>query len=270
MPAQSPAARPELEVASIKLNTGGGGRGGMRVTPGRLRAENLPLRTLIRNAYKVPTFTISGGPGWIDSDRYDIEAKAEGDLQGDAALLLLRTILEDRFQLKVHRETREGLIYVLTVAKGGPKLPPSNCLLLDPGHLPPTPPPGEQIRNICGLNKGGGSGPSRLLNVVGLKMDEPNTAPFPVPGFTFYLSSIVERTVIDKTGLTGRFDIRLEYAPESPSAAAPDDPDKLAPLADTAPSIFAAVQQQLGLKLESTKGPVEVLVIDHVGRPSEN
>jgi uncharacterized protein (TIGR03435 family) len=251
--AQAPA-RPRIEVATIKLNTGGGGRGGMRGTPGRFTVSNTPLRTLIRNAYKVPDFTISGGPVWMNTDRYDIEAKVEGELRGDDLLFVLRTLLEDRFQLKVHRETKEGPVYLLTVAKGGPRLPPSSCVAVDPSRMPPPPAPGEKLPEICGLNRGGGSGPSRLLNIVGLRIEEPDSAAT-VPGLTFYFSSILERTVIDKTGLTGRFDVHLEYRPE---------------LDGEGPSIFTAVQEQLGLKLESGKGPVETLVIDHVERPSQN
>jgi uncharacterized protein (TIGR03435 family) len=230
----------------------------MRGNPGRFTVSNTPLRTLIRNAYRVPDFTISGSPAWMNSDRYDIEAKVEGELKGDDLLLVLKTLLEERFHLKVHRETKDGLVYMLTVAKGGPKLQPSNCVAVDPTHIPPPAAPAEKLPEICGLNKGGGSGPSRMLNMVGLRMDEPN-AVATVPGLTFYFASILERTVIDKTGLSGRFDVHLEYAADSN-----------APLDDAPPSIFTAVQEQLGLKLESGKGPVETLVIDHVERPTEN
>jgi uncharacterized protein (TIGR03435 family) len=258
--AQSPSTRPPaVEVATVKLNTSGGQRG-MRMNPGRFTVSSTPLRTLIRNAYKVPDFTISGGPGWINSEPYDIEAKVEGQIKGDDAFLLLQTLLTERFQLKVHHETREGPVYLLTVAKGGPRLSLSNCVVVDPTH-PPVPLSGDKLPEVCGLNKGGGGGPSRMLNMVGLRMDEPNGNGATVPGLTFYFASILERTVVDKTGLTGRFDIYLEYTPES-SATPPAD--------DAAPSIFTAVQEQLGLKLESGKGPVDLLVIDHVERPSEN
>jgi len=248
-PAQAPA-RPQIEVASIRLNTSGGGLSGMRRDSGRFTVSNTSLRTLIRNAYRVPDFTISGGPAWINTDAYDIEAKVEGEVERDD---ILKGLLEDRFRLKVHRETKEGPVYVLTVAKGGPKLPPSNCVVVDPARIPAPP------REVCRANKGGGGVSNRVLNIAGLRIDEPNAAGVTVPGLTFYFSSILERTIIDKTGLTGRFDIHLEFAGDS---NAPSD--------DAAPSIFTAVQEQLGLKLESGKGPVETLVIDNVERPSAN
>jgi uncharacterized protein (TIGR03435 family) len=274
--AQSPAKHTEIEVATVKLNTGGG-RGGMRVNPGRFIVNNTSLRTMIRNAYKVPDFTISGGPGWITSDRYDIEAKADGELKGDAVLMLLQTLLEDRFQLKIHRETKEGPVYVLTVAKGGSRLLPSNCAVVDPAYMPPPPAANETRPENCGVNKSGSNGPSRTLSVTGLKIEETNMGTATVPGLTFYLASMLGRPVVNKTGLSGRFDIHLEYTPDSPAAGLPrgqgtaDDPNEPAPAADTGtPSIFTAMQEQLGLKLESAKGPVELLIIDHVERPSEN
>ena len=230
------------------------------MNPGRLSVINSPLRTLIRNAYQVPDYTISGGPGWI-SDRYDIEAKVDGELKRENSLLLLRALLEDRFQLKVHRETKEGPIYALTVAAGGLKLQPSNCVVVDPVRRSPPPAVGEKRPENCGSVKGApANGPVRTLSVTGLKMDETDSARVGIPGLNFYLSSILGRAVVDKTGLTGRFDIRLEYTPAELESAT-DNP---------APSIFTAVQEQLGLKLESTRGPVELLIIDRVERPSEN
>jgi uncharacterized protein (TIGR03435 family) len=274
--AQSLAAHNEIEVATVKLNIGGG-RGGMRANPGRFTVSNTSIRTMIRNAYKVPDFTISGGPGWITSDHYDIEAKVEGVLKGDEVLLLLKTLLEDRFQLKVHRETREGPVYALTVTKGGFKLQPSNCIVVDPTHPRAPMVPNEKPPEYCGTNRGGANGLSQTLNVTGLKIEETDMVHATFPGLTFYLASILGRPVVDKTGLSGRFDIRLEYARDSPAGTprgqegANNDLSSPTPVADNAtPSIFTAMQEQLGLKLESTKGPVEYLVIDHVEKPSAN
>src|SRR5580700_7709458 len=133
-PAQSPAAHPAFEVASIKPHAGGGPFGGTRVSPGMMNVNNLPVRRLIRNAYKISDFQISGAPDWVNSEGFDIAAKAEGELTADGMLLMLRALLEDRFQLKVHRETKEGPVYDLVVAKGGARLQPSkegSCILLD-------------------------------------------------------------------------------------------------------------------------------------------
>ncbi len=227
----------KIEVATVKLNSSGGPRG-MRMDPGRFIVTNTPLRILIRNAYRVPLYTITGGPGWMDSARYDIEAKVEGEFNGEATLPLLRALLEERFQLKVHRETKEGPVYFLTVAKGGSKLPASNCV----------------SEKTCGTV----SSSKTAMNLLGVKIDDPNSAS--VPGFTFYLSSILERVVIDKTGLTGIYDDHLDYTADS----VPAD------VVTNGPSIFTAMQEQLGLKLESGRGPVPLLVIDHIEKPSEN
>jgi uncharacterized protein (TIGR03435 family) len=119
--AQTPATPPAFEVASIKPHAGGGSFGGTRVSPGRMNVENLPLRRLIRNAYAVMDFQIAGAPEWVDSQGFDIVANSEGDFSAGRMLLALRAILEDRFQLRVHREVRGGPVYNLVVAKGGPK-----------------------------------------------------------------------------------------------------------------------------------------------------
>jgi uncharacterized protein (TIGR03435 family) len=259
--AQSPEEHPRIEVATVKLNTSGVGRG-MSMNPGRFTIRNSSVRTLLLYAYKVQAYAISDGPGWIDSDHYDIEAKVEGQLTGAAALNLVRTILEDRFHLKVHRETKDGPVYFLTVATNGPKLKPATCAVIDPAYKPAPPAPGESRPDRCGTNRSRTNGTSRTLDILGVKIDEPDMAIATFPGLTFYFASILERRVIDKTGLTGRFDINLEYTPASTEIASPAE--------SAAPSLFAAVQEQIGLKLESGKGPVELLVVDHLEKPSAN
>jgi uncharacterized protein (TIGR03435 family) len=179
---------------------------------------------------------------------------------------MLQVLLEDRFKLKVHREIRELPVYELTVAKGGLKMQQSKCT---PGPPPPQEnrPPGRGLQVAgCGSLLGGVNGLNRTENGIGTE----------IPSLLTFLANLTRREVIDKTGLTGRFDLHLEWAPDEamtapPDPLRPDDPTKPAPSATAGgASIFAAIQEQLGLKLESTKGPAEVLVIDHVEKPTEN
>jgi uncharacterized protein (TIGR03435 family) len=174
---------------------------------------------------------------------------------------MLQALLEDRFKLKVHRETRQVSAYALSLNKGGPKLQrfsEGSCTPFDPAH-PDTLP----MRLLhCGVNFSlpfGGGPKSRAVEGRGASLDD----------LCELLRSVLERPVLNKTGIAGRFNFRLEYAPDQSTpgwrfaAAEPDDPSG-------GPSIFTAIKEQLGLKLESTKGPDDLLVIDHVERPSEN
>jgi uncharacterized protein (TIGR03435 family) len=258
--AQSTAARPEFEAASIKPNTSGARGIMIRPVGGRFTATNITLRMLILYAYKVRNFELSGGPGWIDSDRYDITAKAEdGRSAEDQLQLMTQRLLEDRFELVVHRETKEMPVYVLLSGKNGPKLPEANqkgCSALDPNSPPPWS-PGQAPP--CGAFR---MGPN---HIEGWKID--------MPLFVGALSDIVGRPVMDKTGFTGTFDVHLEFTPEGTAFAGglPGMPGGLPQGIDTSgPSIFTAAQERLGLKLESQKAPAEILVIDHAEKPSEN
>jgi uncharacterized protein (TIGR03435 family) len=212
------------------------------------------LKELIQFAYglyangRTPTpapLQISGGPGWIDSDRFDIEAKAEGDASEEMmAGPMLQTLLEDRFRLKVHRETRERPVYALTVAKSGLKLQP----LKEACH-PPDP---------CGVAKMRPNGQNMTLDVHAMGMVD------------FAGSLGLDRPVIDKTGVAGIFDFHLEFVLDGATPGNPFGNHDPASSGDgAAPSIFTAIQA-LGLRLESAKGPVEFLVIDHVEKPSAN
>jgi uncharacterized protein (TIGR03435 family) len=257
-------ARPEFEVASIKPNTSGNNMVMIRPPAGgRFTATNARLKMLIGLAYNVQNFEISGGPAWINSDGYDIEAKAADSAIGIEQLRpLLQTLLADRFQLKIHRETKEVPIYAVMAVKNGPKLPEANekgCVTFGPNSPPPPPPtPGQPFAappTPCG---GFMQGPNRLEGGK-VSMKE----------FVGALSRILGRPVIDKTGFTGTFDVHLEYTPEGTAFGG----GGLGPPGgfDTSgPSIFTAVQDQLGLKLESQKGPAELLVIDHAEKASEN
>ena len=261
-----PAARPKFEVASIKPSEEQ--RFMMvRTYPGRLTAS-APLRLLIQNAYGtagLQAFQIVGGPSWIDSDRWEIEAKAEANAGHKEVLQMLRTLLEDRFQLKAHHETREMPVYILAVAKRGPKLTTpkeGDCVEMRPDQPAPLRPGGMAFP--CG--RAGIMGRPDGARIMGKKID--------MPEFVRVLAIVMGRTVIDQTGYRQPFDATLDFAggPGTEGLPAPKDPMNPPPVsADTAnPSIFTALQEQLGLKIDTGKGPVDVLVIDHVERPSVN
>jgi uncharacterized protein (TIGR03435 family) len=256
---------PAFEVASIKRDVSGAPGMFFRIIP-TLHLEGVTLKRLVIIAYHVHDFQITGGPDWIDSDRYNVDAKAEAPSvltleYRDLQFRRLQTLLRDRFHLMIHRETRELPVYALTVAKGGPKLQPPDCIPRARGET--TLAPGKKPGNYCGLI-GGGNGSGRIQASSATMAD-----------FANWLSSYaLSRTVVDKTGITGEFQIQLTYTPDTPTAPSPDVPGPRpadpAAAADLGPDIFTAMQEQLGLKLNSSKGPVGILVIDHVERPSEN
>jgi uncharacterized protein (TIGR03435 family) len=171
---------------------------------------------------------------------------------------MLRTLLEERSRLKLHRETKESTVYALTVANSGVKMkevPEGSCIPFDVNHPPRPRAPGEPVPNICGRRSINHNGPYLAVDMRGMTMDEFAKE---------FLSGLpqMDLPVIDKTGLRGRFDFHLEYTPQPGSTAATQgDADGI--------SIFEAVQQ-LGLKLERAKGGLEVLVIDHAEKPSAN
>lgn len=261
-------ARPQFEVASIKVNKDCGSRrgGSGPPNPGRMSILCWTAADMIQAAYvrwgsgptPQPNLKILGGPDWAESELYDVEAKADGDAPPDQMYgPMMQTLLEARFHLKVHRETKELPVYALTVAKGGLKVAPiaeGSCEVFDVNHLP-VPKPGDPARpfNFCGRQKPGTNAGNLTLDIFGTTMRQFSEGP---------LSSRLDRPVIDRTGVTGRFDFHLEFSPVQSSG-------DVAPEA-AGPSIFTAVQEQLGLKLESTKGPVRVVVVDHIERPSEN
>ncbi len=220
---------------------------------GRFTAEGITAKTLIENAYgNIHLFQIEGAPSWADSERYDISAKAEGfgnvdpyemtdeDLKTFHTLqqARLQAVLADRFQLKVHRITKELPVYLLMVAKNGPKLQPTE---------------NPRDRRNRGMHIRDGQ-----MTATGLSTEL----------LAANLSNLTSRVVIDKTGLSGHYDFTLNWAPDQRRAEAPDS-EQPTPSAN-GPSIFTAVQEQLGLKLVPAKGAGEILVIDHIERPSPN
>ena len=268
-PAQAPDPNVPLyfEAASVKPNKSGEPGSSIRRQPGgRLTATNMPLRALITFAYQLQPFQLVNDPSWIRDERFDIVAKMEGDPapvapgQGpDPLMLAMRTLLAERFTLTTHRETREMDIYALVLArpdgKPGPALKPTtqDCEAMMAaarrGALPPPPGPNDQV--VCGMR----GTPGRI-----------QAGGMPMVTFANNLSGRVQRTVLDRTGLTGAWDFEINFAPES--GPIPAAPGIELPAGDpTAPSLFTAIQEQLGLKLQSTKGPVEVLVVDRIERP---
>ena len=258
-----------FEVASIKPNKSGDGRVMLAMPPtGRITATNIPVRLLLQQAYQVQPFQIIGAPNWIASDRFDIVAKAPDGAPPEQYRSMMRNLLADRFKLKAHLETREMPIYALVPARADGKLGPNmksattDCEArargLRAGGPPPPPQPGQPID--CGFMIGIGT-----MNAGGM----------PLADLARSLSGFVNRFVIDKTGLSGRYDFQLTYTPEGrglpglPAGAPPIGVE--APPADpNGASLFTALQEQLGLKLDSQKGPVEVLVVDSIEQPTED
>jgi uncharacterized protein (TIGR03435 family) len=249
---------PSREQLSMAVPMGVGYRPG-----GRLVAGNAPVAMLIQRAYSVQPFQVVGGPAWINTDGYDIEAKPESNTDQKRMWLMLRTLLADRFKLAMHNETRNLPVYDLEAVKGGPKLPApqegacAEVLTVPPerGREHPSPP--------CG--------PGLLKSGTGLAMEGISVS---MPALAKMLSTLLGREVIDKTGFTGRFSLHLEFANDGALIGLPNPAGAEAsgPPADSAagPSLRTAMHEQLGLRLQASTGPVDVLVIDHVERPTEN
>jgi uncharacterized protein (TIGR03435 family) len=213
------------------------------------------------------TMQVLGGPGWVDSDYYEIVAKAEG-APGQAIMHgpMMQSLLEERFKLKLHRETKQVPVFVLSVAKGGPRRQATKtgtCVSLDLDHLPSPPVSGQSLPRTCG----GAIFHSNGIDYLGLTLAELCNQ--------LYLRT--NRIVIDKTGMQGMFDIHLELSPSDVVPAAQmqalggiDPAASRSPLDDPPhSSVFDAIKK-LGLKLESGRGPREVPVIDHIEKPSAN
>jgi uncharacterized protein (TIGR03435 family) len=251
----SEAQTPTFDVASVKPRTscqsGSRGAGPNRgaVSPDRLDLQCRTVIDLVQTAYG-RDISISGGPAWIGSEHYDIDAKAE-TLQSQETMRgpMLQVLLAERFQLKVHRESKEVPVYALAVGRGGPKLQPAQ-----PGKCIPRGEPRQPGVYTCGV-----FAPSPAKD--GSYMYDATMA-----GFCAALSAVLDRQVVDKTGIAGAFDIFIEAPPEAPSEAISDDRSLTGRLGS---ALLDAIQKA-GLRLESAKGSKELLMIDHVERPSEN
>jgi len=253
------APRPEFQVASVKRNTENPPHQLIRPQPGGgVVADNAPLGLLIENAYQVQDYQVTGGPAWIRTDGYDIEAKPDGETSTAQMRLMLQSLLADRFKLALHRDTRQFPTYVVAPAKGSFNPPPpkeDGCATSQPGAQPPGTFPCGSV-GIAGSAKG--------LEMNGRKA--------PVAEFVRVLAMLMGHPVIDRTGYAGPFDVHLTFAADESLQGLPAPPPGAPPMPSEPgrPNIFAALQEQMGLKLTSSKGPVEVLVIDHVERPTAN
>jgi len=251
-PAQD-AVQPQFEVASVKMSAANTTVSRFRPTGGTIDGRNVVLKLLLNYAYGVEGFNISGGPRWIDSERFDVQAKAAPNTPDSQMKLMMRALLADRFRLQVHRETKDSRVFLLTPAKDGTKLQAlkeGGCTSRDPNIAPGPPVTGQ--KPICGIPTGTVNGPNQVIEVVGMDTTT----------WVRTLSNMLGRTVVNETGLSGPLDLlHFEYSRDDLSALASDS---------GAISISAALDQQLGLKLKTANRPIEVLVIDRVEKPSAN
>ena len=276
-----PATAPlTFEVATIKPSSGGDRRSAMMFQPGGgFRATGVTFKTLLTLAYDLREFQISGGPKWIETDRFDITAKAEhgatanADSEPPRPMLSmseeerktiqeqmaqrLQALFADRFHLVVHKETKEQQVYALVVGKGGSKLQAAQ---------------GSASQRQNSSERQGPSGPQGMMRMGRGSVEGHGV---PIEFLIRAISGQLGRPVIDRTGLSGNFDIKLQWTPDPGQAPktfgdAPPPGVEPPPSDPNGPSIFTALQEQLGLRLESQKGPVDLIVIDRVEKPSEN
>jgi uncharacterized protein (TIGR03435 family) len=238
------AATPEFEVASVKpVNHPVPPHAvGLNIHHGTLNMDAAALRQIIGLAYGIQRVRVHGGPDWIDSQLYDIVAKAgSADASREQIKEMLQTLLADRFKLAIHRETKELPVYTLVVAKNGSRLQEAKM--------------DEQTNFTLGAAGGKlqrGFQKQTLAILVNM------------------LANMLDSPVLDKTGLIGRYDFKLEWAPDLPRRVDGSAPMLNGVTVESGPDIFAALQEQLGLRLEKKKGPAEVLIVDHAEKASEN
>ncbi len=260
------AALPAFDVVSIKPDKSGTMMMRIMFTADGISVTNFPVHMVLREALGISDNQLLGEPGWLNSDRFDIEAKVAAEdapklkaLKPAQRWAMLLPVLEDRFGLKFHHETKDVMQYVLVVAKGGLRMKEAT--------------PGDTYAD--GLKapdgKGGGAGMMRV------EPGEVIAQAVPIANLVRYLSFQFHSPVIDKTGLAGKYDIHLKWAPDETEGMRMRPPDgsqpeaaNPAPPATTGPSIFTALDEQLGLKLEAHKEPGDVIVIDHIEQPSPN
>ena len=249
--ARGQAAEPSFDAVSIKLNTSGSQDMAINVPNGTAyNVGNTPLRGTIMRAYQVKN--LAGVPAWVDEERYDIAARSGGKPSVDQVSAMLRTMLKERFRMTGHIEPREIEVYALTVARPGhPGLKPVSVdcgavtaardAAVSAGSAPPL--PAANGAPVCGFTW------SAAITSGGIPMSQ----------FAGLLDYVAGRVVVDRTGLTGRYEFTLRFTPPG-----------LPPAGDDRPDFFTAIQEQLGLRLEATRAPVDTFVIDHIERPTPN
>jgi uncharacterized protein (TIGR03435 family) len=266
--AQTPNPPPTFDVAAIKQNKSGENNGRFGGPASRFTATNVPVLQFVLFAYQVQSFQVEGGPDWIRTDRYDINARAEGNFPAatisgpDPRRQMMKALLADRFKLAAHIESKERPIYSLVTARPdktlGPKLSvaTTDCVALGEalrrGQAPATPPRTPTGDNDCGISLPPGKiafGTQPLAQVAAA------------------LAGLLQRGIVDRTGLAGNYSGSVTYTPDTAPRDGPPD----LPAGDASGvSLFTAIQEQLGLKLEPGRGPVDVLVIDRIERPTED
>ena len=245
--------RPVFEVATIRLNTSGVGSGGLSAS-GVVTFNNTTVRDLIRRAYDIPPERVIGGPDWLDPELFDFTGKGEAEAPPARRMLMLRAFLADRLKLVVRTESSEMPVFALVVARSdrrlGPQIRPSSvdCAAVRAsrgGATPPPTPAGQ--RPVCGAVSRPG-----FIIAGGVTMTE----------VVANIGRLAGRPVIDRTGLQGGYDFDLKWVPDDVSRAAPRPID--------GPPFAVALEEQLGLRLEATRAPLDVVIVESVERPSEN
>jgi len=259
-------ARPAFDAVSVKVNSARDGLTRVVTYPTRFSAANATLHTLVRYAFNVLDYRLSGGPTWMDDDRFDVEGAAGRITEFDEMRSMARTMLEDRFMLRTHVEQRDQPIFVLTIARRDGKLGDQmvrageECkpVAPAPGAPPPPPsPPAGAAPRVPGC-------PS-LFGLGGISARR-----VPMSLLVLNLSSYLNRHIVDQTNLTGLFDVDLRWTPDQLPKGPPGAPIRIMPFDPNGPSLSTALQEQLGLRFESSRGPVDVLVIDGASKPSSD
>jgi uncharacterized protein (TIGR03435 family) len=234
------AQTPSFEAAAIKRANPEHKGSGISVDKARIKIINAPLKFMVWFAWDVKEFQVSGGPSWVDNERFDIDAVAAKPFEKGEVQAMLQTLLADRFNLAVHHETQDKQGYALVIAKNGPKLPP----------------PVDDPNTLFSRTSNG----DMTLTAKNVTMTR----------FASLLSTQLTAIVVDHTGIEGRYDCSLQWTPDRPLISKSGEP--LPPPSDAmpGPSIFTAVQEKLGLRLESRKVPTEIVVIDHADHPTAN